>query len=463
MATAALKIRGLSAVSRGRCAPRGSEGGASSSSRRRSSSRKNKAERAGGVAPPAATRQSSDAGGAVDERLAKVRTRLADSLGQVTVSVQATQEATNRLRAQTEGKVNGEGLSALSAALQASEQCAEHSEEAHCVVGHPGSECCTEHLTHYDEASGVATVRFTTTVRAVDDPEHPHKDLSAADSVTLALQTLSETVAVASHERDRVAGVAGGLRVRHAELRAVMVAGKIVQAAPTEPPSQFGHISYQVRLKDRYTGRVVRTLFKPRVYGDAEGWHRAPIEWVAYELNLMLGLDLVPPVALRNDVDVDGKHFDEGAFIYFVEGARVLEEVPEAEWGVDKERLLSDTRILDVLLQNSDRHMGHFMHAPHWDGGVPGPFLVDHAAGFRQDAYVSLEHENAFRTGPVTRIAASTYLRLRFLDSQSLTDAFAGVLSGRELRALVHRRNQILAYFDALVAERGIDSVVIDG
>lgn len=43
----------------------------------------------------------------------------------------------------------------------------------------------------------------------------------------------------------------------------------------------------------------MRAVFKPRVEGDAEGWHRAPIEWVAYELNLMLGMDYVPPVAYR--------------------------------------------------------------------------------------------------------------------------------------------------------------------
>ncbi len=43
----------------------------------------------------------------------------------------------------------------------------------------------------------------------------------------------------------------------------------------------------------------VRAIYKPRVYGDAGGWHRTPMEWVAYRLNLLLGLDLVPPVAYR--------------------------------------------------------------------------------------------------------------------------------------------------------------------
>ena len=43
----------------------------------------------------------------------------------------------------------------------------------------------------------------------------------------------------------------------------------------------------------------MRAIYKPRVYGDAGGWHRTPMEWVAYRLNLLLGLDFVPPVAYR--------------------------------------------------------------------------------------------------------------------------------------------------------------------
>ncbi len=53
------------------------------------------------------------------------------------------------------------------------------------------------------------------------------------------------------------------------------------------------------QLADQHSGRRVRAVFKPRVPGDADGWHRAPIEWVAYELNLLLGMDYVPPVAYR--------------------------------------------------------------------------------------------------------------------------------------------------------------------
>ena len=46
------------------------------------------------------------------------------------------------------------------------------------------------------------------------------------------------------------------------------------------------------------------------------------------------------------------------------------------------------------------------------------PVLIDHAASFRKEAFVSMDHENAFRTGPVRTVSAKTYLRLRFFDAR---------------------------------------------
>ena len=77
-------------------------------------------------------------------------------------------------------------------------------------------------------------------------------------------------------------------------------------------------------------------------------------------------------------------HYEEGAFIYWLPDAKELQLVPAANWGVSVARLLSDTRVLDCLLNNSDRHHGHFLFGPHWSDGLPRVALIDHAAGFRQ-------------------------------------------------------------------------------
>ena len=69
---------------------------------------------------------------------------------------------------------------------------------------------------------------------------------------------------------------------------------KACQQNPVQPcPSLL------LQLQDPQTAQRVRAIYKPRAYGDAGGWHRTPMEWVAYRLNVLLGLDYVPPVAYR--------------------------------------------------------------------------------------------------------------------------------------------------------------------
>jgi hypothetical protein len=214
-------------------------------------------------------------------------------------------------------------------------------------------------------------------------------------------------------------------------------------------------------------------MFKPRdpFTNDFEGWHRTPIEYVAYELSLLLGLDLVPPVAYRHNTHIDmqdGHHFSEGVFIYYAPSAAPLHHTPEDQWGVSKDLLLSDTRILDTLLQNSDRHLGHFLWGEHWcrgkwkEGRWHGdftPVLIDHAAGFRHGAVVNMDHDNAFMTGPVKCASSRTYLRLKFLDRQGLQKLKPAV-SDDEISQLLARRDGILQYLDHLVHEQGLDRTI---
>ena len=43
--------------------------------------------------------------------------------------------------------------------------------------------------------------------------------------------------------------------------------------------SQFGHESFIVRLRHPTIANVtVDAIFKPRIEGDGDGWHRAPME-----------------------------------------------------------------------------------------------------------------------------------------------------------------------------------------
>lgn len=353
-----------------------------------------------------------------------------------------------------------------------------------CVLQHPGALCCTRTTVHPSISDGTHTVTVKTTARLTEDANA----ISNEELGALAAQALM--TGASDHLRGRVEDLRRrtfsnyDVNGRHKDICHALETGEIIKAERNPVISQFGHESFVMTLRDDTSGRQLKAIFKPRVQGDAGGWHNAPMEWVAYKLNILLGMDYVPPVGYRRGgvcfweggEGNEGPHscdYAEGAMLYFIEESRPLRCFPEAQWGappVSKSILLSDTRILDVLLHNSDRHHGHFLLGRHWSKGewVDGrwvgkrlPCLIDHAASFRADADVSMVHENAFQTGPVKCVSAKTYLNLRLLDYATLAHEFGAVLTDEQLRAMVKRRDKMLRYLDGLVADQGFASTVL--
>eukprot|EP01025_Chloroclados_australasicus_P058472 TRINITY_DN7346_c0_g1_i1.p1 TRINITY_DN7346_c0_g1~~TRINITY_DN7346_c0_g1_i1.p1 ORF type:complete len:562 (-),score=56.32 TRINITY_DN7346_c0_g1_i1:2475-4160(-) len=357
-----------------------------------------------------------------------------------------------------------------------------------CAVQHPGALCCTSTnvAQNPEEKTVMLTIKTVARCTMEDSTNNGGRDTDIAESsadedVVFTMNDMSALAAQAllsaaqDYSRSQTRSLTRAIHseerlARHEEICKILSHGHILNAERIE--SQFGHTSYTVELKSANSDRRIKALFKPRVKGDADGWHRVPIEWVAYKLNLMLGMDYVPPVGYRvGGVDVDYTHYDEGAFIYFADDAQKLKKFEQSTWSVSKSVLLSDTRILDVLLHNSDRHHGHFLLGQHWvEGhhhhgkwsGRMRPILIDHAAGFRKEACVTMEHENAFQTGAVRTVSARTYLRLRFMDAASIASKFSEFLTEREMREMLHRRNYILKYLDSLVAENGYSATVFE-
>ena len=88
--------------------------------------------------------------------------------------------------------------------------------------------------------------------------------------------------------------------------------------------------------------------------------------------------------------------------------------------------------------------------------------MIDHAAGFRQEACVRLDHENAFMTGPTRVISARTYIHLRYLTAEVLEAKLTPYLALSEIYEVIRRKEAILDYFDGLVFFHGYENVVID-
>jgi len=354
-----------------------------------------------------------------------------------------------------------------------------------CEIIHPGAECCTRTMVSMCPSENKGSV----TIQASVEPHNSANpnNLNTQDMIALAALAIeragtrlfaheSHTLRKKNRDADR--------HSKHLELTKILQHGKIISSRRSDHTSEFGHESFLLELEDESSGKRIKAMFKPKSEeGEESGWHRVEVEGVAYQLNLLLGMDYVPPSAVRKggDIVVNGREFKEGCFTYFVEGARQLNEVNPEVWAASKEVFLSDTRILDVLIHNSDRHHGHFLYGKHWldastsasssNGVVAGgptmdmgmsTFLIDHAAGFRREACVRMDHENAFLTGPTRRVSARTYLHLRYLTYDILEAKLSPYLNLSEICELNRRKDAILDYFDGLVFFNGYDSVVMD-
>ncbi|MBI4404648.1 MAG: hypothetical protein HY537_10825 [Deltaproteobacteria bacterium] len=221
------------------------------------------------------------------------------------------------------------------------------------------------------------------------------------------------------------------------------------------------HALFLAEVHNDRTGRNRVAFFKPRFLGDEDGWARSPMEYVAYVLNRKLAMDYIPPMAYRRGFGFNGQWFAEGAIIYRVPDTRRLLEVQESEWGLSKRAVLSDNRILNVLLQNPDGHFKNLLFGRHWVDGVFRPIFVDFGASFRHGTHVTMTHYPAFRNSePVYWVREQTLERLRRLTWQDLRE-LSEFLSHDERREIFARRDGIVSFFDRLIAERGRNQVIL--
>lgn len=248
----------------------------------------------------------------------------------------------------------------------------------------------------------------------------------------------------------------------HFELTTDLFHGRVVDARPFSADGNRNSV-FLAEVHNPRTGRTRGALFKPRSWGDGDGWNRTPGEYVAYVLNRQLGMDYVPPVAYRRSFDVHFERYAEGALLHRVAEARPLREVARERWGEDADAFLSDARVLDVLLHNADRHAGNYLHGRHWVDGRPTPVLIDHGAALRPGTRVRLEDTGALGDGAVRVVRARTLERLRALTFERLKSLLGEFVSDAEIHGILDRRDGVVRYFEALIREHGGARVVIEG
>jgi hypothetical protein len=168
-------------------------------------------------------------------------------------------------------------------------------------------------------------------------------------------------------------------------------------------------------------------------------WDSYKSEIAAYELDRLLGLDMVPVTVERRVGS------DLASVQLWVENCRQLKGVDQStcprpeEWA----KQVCRQRVFDDLIGNIDRNAGNLLIDPEWN-----LILIDHSRAFAADR-MPFEKQT-------TRIDRALYERLKALDSEALEKHVRPwLLSGGNVRDILKRRDKIVARFDALAKEKG--------
>jgi hypothetical protein len=166
-------------------------------------------------------------------------------------------------------------------------------------------------------------------------------------------------------------------------------------------------------------------------------WDSYKGDVAAYELDKLLGMGLVPPTVERR---IEG---ERGAAILWLQPVRMWKDVEKepkpntAAW----DRQVIQMKMFDNLICNKDRNMGNLLVDSSWN-----IYLIDHTRAFITSKDLPI---------PMTRVYQPLWERMLALDEPALKKALGPWLGGREIRAILERRDRMKKAVDQLVAAKG--------
>lgn len=233
---------------------------------------------------------------------------------------------------------------------------------------------------------------------------------------------------------------------------------------------------YLLKVAGAPTQNTLEAIFKPRRWGDGGGFSRTPMEYVAYWLNRKLDMDFIPPTAYRRSVKV-GHETLEGAIIYFTspeishKNHRKLpdlrDKLSDQQFkkllGFSKEAVFSDSRILNVMLQNRDAHLHNLLVGRHWVTGAPSPVFIDFGASLHPapGGPIRMDDYQVYRnSAPVLHIRERTLRKLKSLNLEQFKEVREFVTE-EEAAHMLQIRDGILNYYKLLIEEKGAANVIL--
>lgn len=192
-------------------------------------------------------------------------------------------------------------------------------------------------------------------------------------------------------------------------------------------------------------GPVSRFAWKALPPGRRGGFSESyKAEIAAYQLDRLLGLEMVPPVVERT---VEGKL---GAAVLWIENTHGWEkdkpvQGPEPQWT----RTVSRMKLFDQLIANIDRNQGNLLYDDDWH-----LFLIDHSRAFT--TRTSLDG-----IAVPSRIDRVLWQKIDALTEADLERALGVWLTADERKALLTRRDRMRANIEKMVKDKGAAQVFV--
>ena len=190
--------------------------------------------------------------------------------------------------------------------------------------------------------------------------------------------------------------------------------------------------------------------------GFLEGWQ---YEIAAYEMDKLLGLNMVPPTVER---EFKGEKGSLQLWMEFVmsdlERMEKNIKIPSSDldnWSKKKYLM----RAFDSLIANDDRTQQNIRYAENWR-----IILIDHSRSFRSSKKFTknlVYGKNGIKERKLFRVLPRAFVEnVRALNFDNINKAVGPYLEGKEIQAILARKELLLKEIDEMIKDQGENKVL---